>query len=92
MGRPKKEVAPRQPMELGALTKVVGEFMERYERTDQELDLLKEDQKNLKEEFSDRLDLKTLNQAIRTIKIKKKVEHKVTYDSFVEILDKRENI
>jgi uncharacterized protein (UPF0335 family) len=84
--------ADAQPMELGELKKIVDEFMDRFTRVENELDLLKEDQKNLVEEFSDRLDIKTLKQAIRTVKIRKKVEHKDTYDSLVEILSDRETI
>lgn len=92
MARKSKEVAPEQPTELGALKAIVDEFMGRYDRIDNEIDLLKDDQKQLLEEFSDRLDMKTLKQAIRTVKIKKKVNHLNTFDSFVEILDKRENL
>ena len=86
----KKEVAPEQPTELGALREVVTTFMERFDRMENEIDLLKEDQKQLIEDFSDRLDVKTLKQAIRTVKIKKKVDKLDTFESFVEILDERE--
>lgn len=92
MGRKKKEVAERQPLELGELKKLVAEFMDRYETVENEMQLLKEDQTNLIEEYSDRLDVKTLKQAIRIIKIKKKVDHQDTFDSFVNILDERENL
>lgn len=91
-GRPKKNIAPEMPTELGALKALVDEFMSRYENIENELDTLKEDQKNLIEEFSDRLDMKTLKQAIRTIKIKKRVERLDTYIAFVDILDERENL
>ena len=84
--------ADAQPMELGELKKVVDEFMDRYTQLDNEEELLKEDKKNLIEEFSDRLDIKTLKQAIRSVKIRKKVDHKDTFDSFCEILDQRESV
>lgn len=87
-----ESVADRQPMETGELKKIVDTFMERYEQTENELTLLKEDQANLLEEFSDRIDMKTLKQAIRTINIKRKVNHLETYEQFVEILDKRTNV
>lgn len=90
MARKKKEVAPEQPTELGALSALVDEFMSRYDTIENEIDLLKEDQKQLVEDYGDRLDTKTLKQAIRTVKIKKKVNHKDTFDAFVDILDKRE--
>ena len=90
---PKQKIeADRQPVELGELKKIVDEFMDRFTTVENELDLLKEDQKNLIDEYSDRLDIKTLKQAIRSVKIRKKVEHKDAFDSFVEILDNRENI
>jgi hypothetical protein len=95
MPRTKKaavSTADAQPMELGELKKIVDEFMDRYTQVENELELLKEDQKNLVEEFSDRLDIKTLKQAIRSVKIRKKVEHKDTFDSLCEILDQRENV
>lgn len=89
MGRKKKEVAVRQPVELNELKTLVVEFINRYETIDNELELLKQDQKELVEEYSDRLDIKTLKQAIRTINIKKKVDHLDTYEQFVHILDER---
>jgi len=88
----KDQGADRQPLELGELKKITDEFMNRYNNTENELQLLKEDQANLIEEFSDRLDMKTLKQAIRTIKIKKKVNHLDTYESFCNILDERESV
>jgi len=87
-----KIVPDRMPTELGELKKIVDEFMDRFDRVETELDTLKEDQKELIDEYSDRLDMKTLKQAIRTVKIRKKVSHKDTYESFVDILDRRENI
>lgn len=89
MGRSKKD-APRMPTELGEIKKLVTEFMDRFERIDNELEILKEDQKMLLEEFSDRIHMKTLKQAMRTVKIKKKVEQLETYEALVDILDERE--
>lgn len=86
------EAAERQPTEVHDLALLVEEFMNRYDNIENELDLLKEDQKTLVEEYTDRLDMKTLKQAIRTVKIKKKVKHQDTYDAFCDILDKRENV
>lgn len=91
MGRPKKD-APRMPTELGEIKKLVTEFMDRYENIEHELELLKDDQKQLIEDFSDRLHMKTMRQAIRTVKIKKKVEQLETYEALVDILDERECI
>lgn len=81
--------AERQPTDLNELAQVVNEFVDRYSNIENEMSMLKEDQKNLVEEYSDRLDVKTLRQAIRAANIKKKVDHKDTFDAFVDILDRR---
>jgi hypothetical protein len=86
------DAAERQPDEIGELTKLVDEFISRFKNIENEIELLKEDQKALIEEFSDRLDIKTLQAAMRTVKIKKKVGYKDTFDMFVEILERKENI
>jgi uncharacterized protein (UPF0335 family) len=84
--------AERQPDELGALTALVSEFVDRLKSIEAEIDTLKQDQKELVEEYSDRLDVKTLQAAMRTVKIKKKVGYKDTFDTFVDILEEKENL
>lgn len=82
----------RQPSELGELKKTVGEFVRRLKNVEGELELLKEQRKDLIEEYKEQLDMKTLNAAIRTVKIKKKVDHKDTFDVFVDILETYETV
>ena len=84
--------AERQPDELGALTALVSEFVDRLKSIESEIETLKQDQKELVEEYSDRLDVKTLQAAMRTVKIKKKVGYKDTFDTFVDILEEKENL
>ncbi len=84
--------AERQPTDLNELTSLVNEFVDRYSNLENEMDMLKEDQKNLVDEYSDKIDIKTLKQAIRAANIKKKVSHKDTFDVFVDILERREGI
>jgi len=86
------DAAERQPSELGELTKLVSEFVDKLKVIEGEIDLLKEQQKDLVEDYSDKLDVKTLQAAMRTVKIKKKVGYKDTYDTFVEILEEKETI
>lgn len=74
------------PDELGEVRKLIGEFMTRVSNVDNEIEQLKEDRKDLIEEFSDRLDMKTLQAALKVLKIQKGVEHKHTFDLFVEAL------
>jgi len=80
------DVANLQPDEVNALRVVVKEFMDRMQRIDSEIDTLKSDKKELVEEFSDKLDLKTLNAALRVTKIQSEVEFKDTFDIFCEVL------
>jgi len=84
--------AERQPDELNELKTLVGEFLDRFKNLENEIELLKQDQKELVEEYKDRLDIKTLQAAMRTVKIKKKITYKDTFDAFVEILEEKENI
>lgn len=81
-----KAVAELQPDELNALKALVKEFMGKVENIDNEVDLLKEDRKELIEEYKDRLDVKTLNLALRVIKLQRSVAHRDTFDLFLEAL------
>lgn len=85
----KKKTPPQQfntPEELTELKTIVTEFINRLQNVDNEIDALKEDRKTLLEEFSGKLDLKTLNLAMKVVKIESTVAHKDTYDLFSEVL------
>lgn len=84
--------ADRQPDEIGELTKLVSEFVEKMRSIEHEIDDLKERQKELVDEYKDKLDVKTLQAAMRAVKIKKKVQGKDTFDIFCEILEEKENV
>lgn len=93
MGRMAKKQAPKQyntaelqPDELNALKATVKEFIQRIQNVDNEIELLKEDRKDLIEEFSDRLDMKTLQAALRVAKIQQGVQRRDTFDLFMEVL------
>ena len=81
------KTADMQPDELNALKGVVREFIDRLKTIDNEVDLLKEDRKQLIEDFSGKLDMKTLKAALRIVQIKQTVFHKDSFDTFMEILD-----
>ena len=83
---PTYDIATMQPDELNALKEVVREFMSRAQNIDNEIETLKEDKKALIEEFSEKLDMKTLDAALRVLKIQAKVQHRDTFDMFVEVL------
>lgn len=78
--------ADMQPDELNALRATVKEFISRMESVQNEIDQLKEDEKALIEEYSDRLDMKTLKAALKVIKIQRGVEHQDTFETFMEVL------
>jgi uncharacterized protein (UPF0335 family) len=79
-------IALMQPDELGALRTLVKEFIGRLENVDNEIELLKQDRKDLVEEYAEKLDYKTLQAALKVVKIQSEVEHKDTFDLFIETL------
>lgn len=79
-------VAIMQPDEVGALRNLVKEFITKIEAIDNEIELLKGDRKEVIEEYTDKLDMKTLQAALRVLKIQQGVAHKDTYDLFIEAL------
>lgn len=83
---PDRSVAELQPDELNALKLVVKEFINRMGNIDNEIELLKQDRKALVEEFSDKLDVKTLNSALKVVKIQNEVQHRDAFDVFMETL------
>jgi uncharacterized protein (UPF0335 family) len=75
-----------QPDEINALRALVKEFITKIESIDNEIELLKGDRKEIIEEYTDKLDMKTLQAALRVVKIQQGVAHKDTYDLFLEAL------
>lgn len=86
MAKKTTSVADMQPDELKALKVTVKEFMERLMTIKSEQETLKDDEKALIEEFSDKIDMKTLKAAMRVVKIQSQVAHKDAFDNFIEIL------
>lgn len=75
-----------QPDELNTLKELTKEFIDRLRAIDNEIETLKEDRKELIGEYAGKLDMKTLTAALRVLKIEAAVQHKNTYDSFLEVL------
>lgn len=89
---PKKQpknynIAIMQPDEIGALRELVKEFVTRINTVDNEIELLKGDRKELIEEYSEKLDIKTLQAALKVVKIQNEVAHRDTFDLFLEALN-----
>jgi hypothetical protein len=87
--KPEKQynVAVMQPTEINALRALVKEFIGKIQTVDDEIELLKEDRKEIIIEYSEKLDYKTLQSALKVVKIQQSVEHKDTYDLFMEVLE-----
>lgn len=62
-------------------------YLKRREALENEIQILKDDLKQLNEEFKEKLDIKTLNQAFAVAKTMGKVAHKFTFDNFLSILE-----
>jgi len=87
--RPQKKnynVDLMQPDEIGALRKLVKEFVTKVNAVDNEIELLKGDRKEIIEEYSTKLDMKTLNAGVKVFKIQEGVAHRDTYELFWEAL------
>lgn len=74
------EKAIHEPQDLKELEALLKEFVERFTYVENEIDGLKEDQKNLISDYEEKLDIKTLKQAIRIVRAKRKVEHLDTFE------------
>lgn len=81
-----EDTAVLQPDEINALRALVKEFIEKVTYIDNEIETLKLDRKELLDEYKEKLDVKTLNQALRVVKIQSEVERKDTFDLFIETL------
>jgi uncharacterized protein (UPF0335 family) len=82
-----KNKIKEESINLSELKEVAREFLDRLNTIDNELSTLKEDRKELMDEYSKKLDMKTFKAAIQVNKIKKQVEHEDTFDVFLEILE-----
>ena len=79
-------VAVMQPDEINALRALVKEFVTKIESVDNEIELLKNDRKEIIEEYVEKLDMKTLQAALKVVRIQNEVAHRDTFDLFLEAL------
>jgi hypothetical protein len=75
-----------QPSSITELEPILKEFVDKLKTVENEIDLLTTQRKELWEEYAEKVDTKTLKLALRVAKIKDKVEHKDTFDTFEEII------
>jgi len=76
-----------QPSSVTELEPLVKEFISELKRIDSEIEILTIDRKELFEKYSEKIDVKTLKQAMRVQAIRDKVSRKDTFDTFVSILE-----
>ena len=82
--------ADEMPENLSDLQPIVKQFVDRMRTLEHEETTLREAKKDLVEEYSSKLDTKTLKLALRLMDLKKKVQHKHYFDMFVDILERDE--
>lgn len=80
-------IAALQPDEITALRKLVVEYTTRKQNIVNEVLTLREDLKELDEEFSEKLDLKHLKLAEKQLTLLDGIAHKDTFDLFVEAME-----
>jgi hypothetical protein len=76
------------PSSLTELEPIIKEFVDKLKTIKNEQDLLKQDEKALIEEYGEKLDMKTLKAAMRVVAVREKVNHKDTFDTLVEVLER----
>lgn len=77
-----------QPSSITELAPLVQEFIDKMRAIEHEVQLLGEQKKELLEDYSTRIDVKTLKLAMRAAALRDKVTRKDTFDTFMEILDR----
>jgi len=82
------DTAHAQPSDMHELNKLIEEFIKKLNGIESNVDLLKEEKKELLEAYSDRLDVKTLAHALRIAKIRQASKDVDILDCFIEILEK----
>ena len=70
------DTAVEAPSSLTDTKILLEEFVRKLRTVDSELELLKDDRKKLFDDYSRKIDMKTLKAALQVNKIKEKVSHK----------------
>jgi Sec-independent protein translocase protein TatA len=82
------EGVENMPSSVTDIEPIVKEFQDKLKTVKQEQELLKQDEKDLFDEYSKKLDMKTLKAALRAVAIREKVEHKDTFDTLCTVLER----
>lgn len=76
------------PAGITELEPLIRDFIEKLKRIKNEQELLKQDEKDLLEDYAEKLDMKTLKAAMRVVAVREKIERKDTFDTLVEVLER----
>jgi len=76
------------PQSITDLEPLIKEFVEKLKAIKNEQETLKQDEKELIEEYGEKLDMKTLKAAMRVVAVREKVDRKDTFDTLVEVLER----
>lgn len=80
--------ANSMPMSITELEPIVRDFVEKLKSIKAEQELLKQDEKDLVEKFSQKVDMKTLKAAMKVVAVREKVDRKETFDTLCEVLER----
>ena len=69
------------------LKNVVNEFVDRLTTVENEISLLRQDRKDIIDEFRDKIDVKTFTAALRIAKIREKINDENLLDAMVNTIE-----
>jgi hypothetical protein len=79
--------ADSMPTSVTELKPLVDEFMKKYKTIKQEQELLKNQEKELFEEYKTKIDIKELKAAMKVAAIMEKISHKDAFDTILECIE-----
>ena len=82
--------ADNMPTSVTDLKPLIDEFMGKYKSIKQEQELLKDQEKELFEEYKQKIDMKELKAAMKVAAIMEKVSHKDAFDTILECIERDE--
>ncbi len=82
--------ADSMPTSITELQPLISEFMEKFRRIKGEQELLKNEEKDLFEEYKQKIDMKELKAAMKVASILEKVSHKDAFDTILECIERGE--
>ena len=82
--------ADSMPSSITELQPLITEFMNKLKSIKQEQELLKDQERDLYDEYKNKIDMKELKAALKVAAIKEKVSHKDAFDTILECIERGE--